>query len=858
MKKFAASVLCLFTVLISQAEINKVYISPNESLAIIDSVVEVPVDRYNGYPNHFSLKSANHQNKAKALYNVFLPFKEKGKDYMRYICKVPKNQLKLEGNGKIKSPFLLNTQFYYSERKPIDLVVVKGADDYKQIEVEWKENFKASLKEAISKNEDHELELLLYIKEFGKMPEQLNNNNWKRDELSKFIFSISGLNDIQDAIPTEKNFKMELHKYTETPPKMIQLPQVISKDAKLSENVAKSANFIPRSCYYLEVPSVEKLNNIIELTSSQLEEWTGQLYPKSINQLYKLYLSKLGLSEEDLIKHAKSIKTISVAGWDPYFQSGTNLMVVIEFKGKVNLKPKNPLHYIHENVLVVSTGKKLLSMSKKSMNSKKSLRAVDNFRYARNRLKATKKEDEQLFIYLSDYWLINFVSPRWRINTKRCAEADARIRMTELLKCVVKAEKGLKELPKLNELKQQFSDHKVITWFLNNLEEKDGKLFDRAIGGLYNQTPIDELPFDKVSKKEKSFYEDFKRVYRGRWEQIDPLAFQIVKTDQLFKTRLYISPISRRSFYRETQNLLLSVKQPHVRRRVKGETLGASIILKTDLIKGFIPHISLPLQLQPTITAFDFAPQSVKSNQIMEPFPDYDEISFFRIPAYGTLPTAIVDKLLGLVSRNQLRSIDRDGVDELFLGERFGSVNSFFKFSDDSGFSHLSIDPSTAQRAHDRSEKELYTEPVASDYHFFANFENGYMMHRYLLYQAVKNRGIANWRRRNRLYRAEQLLGADTQKISNFFPKPDQRYDGLVNCMPKLIGEKINYGSSLSRNFNKLPILLQKLLKVDLYASVEADALFFETHLKFKFQEPQTTNRVQERPEVEHTLDFDE
>ncbi|MEI7590423.1 MAG: hypothetical protein WCJ49_03825, partial [Deltaproteobacteria bacterium] len=63
------------------------------------------------------------------------------------------------------------------------------------------------------------------------------------------------------------------------------------------------------------------------------------------------------------------------------------------------------------------------------------LRMEPGFRHSRNRLSSVSEgQKERFFMYLSDAWFTNILSPQWIIQNLRLNRADARIRLAELLK----------------------------------------------------------------------------------------------------------------------------------------------------------------------------------------------------------------------------------------------------------------------------------------------------------------------------------------------------------------------------------------------------------------------------------------
>ena len=93
------------------------------------------------------------------------------------------------------------------------------------------------------------------------------------------------------------------------------------------------------------------------------------------------------------------------------------------------------------------------------------------------------------------------------------------------------------------------------------LDKRNDSIVHRELGGLYQHPAIDQIKFDKVSPVEKKFYDNFAQMYMRNWRAMDPIAWQLNQENNTFKSRLYISPISRLSDFREISQVVLADKQ---------------------------------------------------------------------------------------------------------------------------------------------------------------------------------------------------------------------------------------------------------------------------------------------------------
>lgn len=791
-----------------------------------------------------------------------------GIEFVSRIVKVPH----LELSDKTVHKLTVN-----SDNHGVGLEVVKtlhkNAEKYAETNKRWRDLMKNQLLQAMKVNEDHEAELLLYMKFFKEML-VVESDGWKQDTLSKFVFSICGLNDIQDAVPNRGKFLPKNHILDQPLPKPITLPQINTPTKPVDPSINTAAKFVPRSCYYLEIKDFDSLFKTANYASEELEAWTGRLYPKSINDLVETYIQKLAITEDLINKLNPKMESLVVSGWDPYFQTGTNLLAIITLKSEEKIKINSRYSFQMGKHLVIATCPKLLKMSQKASEGHKNLYGVKNFQYARTRLKKVDNENEELFLYLSDYWFTNFVSPRWRINTRRSQEAMAKIRFAEILRFVDRLETKTKMVPSLDDMKKKYKDNPQISWILSSLKENKRTygsaypvIYDAKIGELYDQIAVDELPFDKVSKAEAEYYEKFSVEYRRRWEKMDPLAFQLTSVGDSYKTRLYISPIGRRSYFRELRRNVVTQKQSHSIKAVTGQAAGISVMLKSRLFSGFFRGLDLPVAQQISLGAFDFAPSSLKTSEFLKEPSEKDILSYFRAPVFVEIPTVITERLMTMVGRESSLSSNYKDISVNDIPIARNELTKLFVHNSKEGMSYVTIEPSSAVRVRDGLEGGITKAAVPSDLYLFIDAKFAYTMRHKLLHEAIENRCVANWRRQNRMTRISFMSGSRMAAVKNYyenravFPSINGDYSGLIGGMPKFIDREnaFDYGTNASEKFDLLPRFLRNLQRVDMFISVEDNALFFENHLKY--QSPKKVEQaVEEVNEVEDDfgLDFDE
>jgi len=747
-----------------------------------------------------------------------------------------------------------------------EFVVVREPRPVAAAESDWRAAFKAFLWDEVRANEDHEMELLQYLRWFGGIPAR-TSTHWKKSPFFDVVFMMSGMNDLRAALPADPKGKLKAEPCTEDPPAPIVLPQVEAREASLGDGISPLSRWSPRSCYYVEWPGVHEFLETLSYVARQFEAWSPGTYPRTASALVDHQLERLGLTKEFLEKNQGRIGSMALAGWDPYFQSGTNILLLLETEEELPVPGKVPYMFRSEGAILLSTGEELLTMSQKAHEQGKSLRQVDNFRYARDRLNAGRSgEKEKVFIYLSDYWFTNFVSPRWVIQTRRRNELDARIRLASLLKIVWQRERRTASLPSLAELRSsEMLPREVLDWMLAGLSDGPEGITHARLGGLYRHPPIDTLPFPplaSVSLSEKKDYERFKRLYGGRWRKMDPVAFQVVNDLELnvWKSRLYISPISNRSQFAMMSTSVPQKKLRHRFRKIDQQAMGISLAINTHAFRFILPATELPDSILIQAMAFDFAPRSVRpSHWLEEPFPQ-DELSFYRVPVAVVLPDQVLRALPHWLGGPTRRPSAYEGLE---IVEVPGARKAFpVMVHSVDGLAAVGLDPGTLVRIRDGLAKEESEAAIPCDLRLFVDLKNGYMFRRKVLQEAVKNRAIATWRRENRLLRIRRLLGIEDDRThrgatvaarrgtaasgelwlerlskEHVFPRPNVALQSLTRAMPRVKGgSRPPFGwfrASAQSAFPQLPDFLRKLRRVDAFVCVEPNALYFENHYAF-------------------------
>ena len=776
----------------------------------------------NNYEEHSYWRNQNNVNNNKFLYSVIISKKKKNHLFeIQKISLIPKS-VGFKNIEELKNYDSFNS----NNNETVYKIVPDDNAKYDEIYGKWKSEFQKELVKRSDVLEDNELEYLLHLKLFNNLIERkFKLMPWKKEKILKFLWTISGMSDIADAVPLKKDFQIKNHIFNHKKPEAITLPQIKIKPSILKKY--SLAELIPRSCYYLEFKNAKTMFEMIKFSSDTFEELSSGTYPKTLEKCIDNYLIELGLNKSDLINNSDKLGKIVISGWDPFIQSGTSLLLVIE--NGSDLKVKAPFQFIKNGSIALTNSKKLFSMAETAYDKKRSLSQAPHFLSARDKIK--QDENENLYFYLSDYWLTNFISPRWRILDARLAECDARIKLIEILRLSEQAENKTEKLPSIKTLSEKFKNHKELSWLMRDLiiDSKTDRVVHKEWGGLFNHPAIDTMEFKQVSEFEFKFYNKFKDNYSRLWREMDPIAFQIIDEGDFWRNRLYISPISRLSEFRELRDIVLKKKETHSVSNVKYPAAGLSLKFKTKLMTPFTGGMKVAPILQATVSALDMAPHVRNLKHIHKEREDIDYWSYSRIPAMIEIPSLLFQIAKPFMGRN-LRTEDTnfEGISRLNIVGDF--MYQLFYHQSDDGYTQLAINPAALAQM-TNGNKERKESKVASDIYGFLNFENGHMMHRYLLIELAKNRLFASWRRSDRNERCKEYFGQNIAE--GIFPRHSRKFLAS-GSIPKPYNEQHYYGGSASSNVRELPEILKLLQKIELFISVEPNALLFESHIKIK------------------------
>ena len=185
-----------------------------------------------------------------------------------------------------------------------------------------------------------------------------------------------------------------------------------------------------------------------------------------------------------------------------------------------------------------------------------SLGALPAFRHARHILPVQR--DDTVFIYMSEPFFDNLVSPRYRIETRRRLQAIADIELVKLARLAARAEAlpddSIQSLVKNGFLPEEFGVRPDGSQAV--LEE--GYVYDSLRGRRGAFLPILDVPVENVTATEAADYQQFVEYYQGHWGNLDPVVIGIQRSSPEKKLEKVVvdarmMPFSRSNFDRLQQ-----------------------------------------------------------------------------------------------------------------------------------------------------------------------------------------------------------------------------------------------------------------------------------------------------------------
>lgn len=368
------------------------------------------------------------------------------------------------------------------------------------------------------------------------------------------------------------------------------------------------------------------------------------------------------------------IDSVAMTGGDPYFRTGTDVSLLLETKNPIVLKQlintqvmlaasryENPqaddgriggIDYqgirtldrklcsyraVLGKVVVVTNSLVQLERLVDTFEGRRpSLASLQEYTFFRHRYARDPSETGLLII--SDKTIRRWCGPRWRIASSRRTRAVA-----------LMAEVQATHLDHLvsGKLKPGPTHMTDLAAAAGELEMHPTGVFSDQFGTLEFQTPIAEMKFDAVTKREADLYKRWRDGYERAWSNFfDPIAVQFKVTDESLEADVTVMPLIARSDYRTFLSLSQGAKvgendgDPHL-----GALLHLALALNresatTKLYAGMLGALSSELKVNPLLWIGDTIALYVDDDEFFkdlaniepEDLPKYFEENSHRLP----------------------------------------------------------------------------------------------------------------------------------------------------------------------------------------------------------------------------------
>lgn len=381
---------------------------------------------------------------------------------------------------------------------------------------------------------------------------------------------------------------------SESLPEAISPPPVTIPEVPKDLEIEAIARHVPQECFYIRCRTMGNYRWLRE----NLDRWGANARDlasvRAVDYGIRDHLEKqLGLKEGLLARLFGSlvVKDVAFIGSDTFFREGSAAGILFQstsspiLGNQIKLQRRGVLTDRPETAeTTVTLGGHSVSMIESPDRSVRSYYAVDGafhlitnsetiarrffeagagkrslgelqeFRHARNLLPLSR--DDNLFVYFSDPFFNQLVSPAYRVEMTRRMLAEADLEVLTLARLAALAEKqpasSVEELIAGGFLPQDFgkrpdSSHPVLL--------PDGHVRDSLRGARRSFLPIPDIAISRVTPTEQKGYQEFARLYQGIWQRMDPVALAVRwENDSQQPERehvvfdLHVSPLAREPY----------------------------------------------------------------------------------------------------------------------------------------------------------------------------------------------------------------------------------------------------------------------------------------------------------------------
>jgi len=487
-----------------------------------------------------------------------------------------------------------------------------------------------------------------------------------------------------------------LPKGVETPP--VRLPEVPGDVA-----VESIALHVPEECFYVRCGSFA---NFLWLQRT-IDDWGTQarhlMTVRGVDYRIAPRLERqLALEQSVLSKLFGDtlIADVAVIGNDTFLREGASLGILFQARSSTLLKPQierqrravleadelvkettemiaghevsllstpdnsvRSFYAIDGKYHLVTTSRTLVGRFFEAGEGNRSLGRAKEFRYARSVQPLDK--DLVAFVYLSDAFFRELVSPHYRIEMTRRTEAASQIDVVRLARLAAAAEGrqsfSVRELIDRNLLPESFGQRPDGSFLVIRRDS----MTDSLRGAYGTFLPVPDVDLHGATPSEVKAYEEFARLYRSYWQQMDPV----------------IVGIGRKQLEEGKERVTLDVHiTPYARRHYAflAQFLGSADKLRLAPVAGDVAVLEANLQGHKYFAALrDFVPQfAIADGRVVYTSPDNDELPGYAGARRG--PSEPVDEanrlpfFFGLYDRDQPERVE--GEDRYYKNSWVGNI----------------------------------------------------------------------------------------------------------------------------------------------------------------------------------------
>ncbi len=474
-------------------------------------------------------------------------------------------------------------------------------------------------------------------------PAPANNTFGALNGTEDFLHLLLGTASIRVAM--QKEVLLEVPERLEQPtlplPKALELPAVAIPEFKAAP-VELLAAHVPEECFYVRCTALDDW----KWFGRSLSAWGGNLgelvSQRGLDQGIRRRLEQqLALSQEsaaDLFANG-NIAEFALIGSDTFYHEGAAIGVVFRANDTAALRgslerqrrslarvmPQAQLgttkidghdvsyfmttdnsvrsfYAIDGDVHFVTTSRHLVERFYEAGKGRRDLASLQAFQYARS--KFPLKRDDAVFIYMSDPFFVNFLSPHYRIEMTRRARALAALELAQMSRWAAIAERqpsaSIAELVTTGLLPAAIQSRPEG----GEIMLANGQPIDSLRGAAGTFMPIPDMPVSMATASEVTAYRRFTSNYFDSWTKMDPVIIALYHRPSPQPGReqilcdVNISPLSQGLYGGGNPYLAMAINALRTTESSvpapKGSVVHASVAFN---LKDLLPDMDVPLHI---------------------------------------------------------------------------------------------------------------------------------------------------------------------------------------------------------------------------------------------------------------------